>query len=66
MLWKRTSLTIQIRNSRQLSSKREPTEYYADYITDFGFSVANVITDRLDEWLKEEWIKLKTTNKWHK
>lgn len=50
----------------ELSSKCEPTEYYADYITDFGFSVANVITDRLDDWLKEEWIQLKTTNKWHK
>ena len=58
--------TILPKSWDELSSKREPTEYYADYITDFGFSVANVITDRLDEWLKEEWIKLKTTNKWHK
>ena len=40
--------------------------YFADYLTDLGFSVANVITDRLDEWLKEEWNQLKTKNKWHK
>ena len=38
--------------------------YFADYLTDLGFCVANVITDRLDEWLKEEWIQLKTKNKW--
>tara|TARA_R100000544_G_scaffold34862_1_gene21881 strand:+ start:2289 stop:2657 length:369 start_codon:yes stop_codon:yes gene_type:complete len=58
--------TILPKSWDELSSKCEPTEYYADYITDFGFSVANVITDKLDDWLKEEWIQIKTTNKWHK
>lgn len=52
------------KNWEELSSKCESTKYYADYITDFGFNVANVITDKLDEWLKEEWKQIKTKNNW--
>ena len=58
--------TILPKSWEELQDKCDSNEYFADYITDFGFSVANVVTDRLDDWLKEEWIQLKTTNKWHK
>ncbi len=56
--------TILPKNWEELQGKCDSNMYFADYLTDLGFSVANVITDRLDEWLKEEWIQLKTKNKW--
>lgn len=58
--------TVLPKNWEELQSKCDSNMYFADYLTDLGFSVANVITDRLDEWLKEEWIQLKTKHKWHK
>lgn len=56
--------TVLPKNWEELQGKCDSNMYFADYLTDLGFSVANVITDRLDEWLKEEWNQLKTKNKW--
>lgn len=45
--------------------KCDANMYYADYITDFGFMIADVITDTLDQWLKDEFILNKTKNSIH-
>jgi len=52
------------KNWVEMQKHIDTNEFFADYLTDLSFDCATVITNKVDEWLREQRNQINSINNW--